>query len=389
MQKICKTEMCTGCFACQNICPKDAISEIEDAFGNTYPQINSDKCISCDLCKEICPVNSPVLLNPLKKVYAVWSKIFTEESASGGIADVMAKKIIEKDGCVFGSVSERGIVFHKKATTLEQIRGFRGSKYVKSAVGFCYQEVKQELNKGRKVLFIGTPCQVAGLKAYLRKDFDALVTVDLICHGTPPMKYLKEHLENEVGINGWDKVSFRGKYDWQLTAYLREKIVYQEDCKTDTYYDAFLKSIIYRENCYNCMYAKTERVGDITIGDFWGLDKKSLKEAYDKSISVAFLNTVKGEQLFSDCNSDLVYEKRDLEEAINPQQENLLHPSRKGVGREKFLKHYIKEGYVAAIQKTELGKEIRKKKRLKKIKEQPFVKRVLRIKRCLIRKIES
>lgn len=376
---ICEKNKCTGCFACMEVCRCNAIVKIEDELGNVYPQIDQKKCVSCGMCKKICPENSKPKLLMVQEVYAAWAKEESIESASGGIADAFARYIINNNGCVYGAISESANILHKRISSLEEIEKLRGSKYVKSNIKKCYSECEKDLKNGKDVLFIGTPCQIAGLKAYLRKDFENLITVDLICHGTPSQKYLQEYLDNEIGNGKWDRVTFRGKYDWKLTAYKGNKIVYQENKEYDSYFLGFLEAITYRENCYHCSYAKKERIGDITIGDFWGLNKELLRIPYEGKISLILVMSDNGKQLLDKCKKFLIMEKRNIEEAANPSQHNLLHPSLPGKDREKFLKLYPKYGFVKAMNKTEIGKKIKNAKIRRTIKEIPLMKNIIKV----------
>ena len=159
----------------------------------------------------------------------------------------------------------------------------RGSKYVKSDIRDCYIRVRDDLRNGRKVLFTGTPCQVAGLKAFIGKDCQDLTTVDLVCHGTPPFRYLKEYLDKKCSQGGsrkgWDKAVFRSGKFFLMKVYREGEIIYQKGAADDLYYSAFLDGMIFRSNCYHCQYACPERVGDLTIGDFWGKGQQRCLEA--------------------------------------------------------------------------------------------------------------
>lgn len=361
MQTICEITKCTGCFACKNICPKNAISIKYDKLGKTVPEINQDLCISCNACKRVCPViQKPELKRPMT-VYAAWSKNQkdVELSSSGGIATALSRKVIESGGIVFGTSSEGVSVKYIKAETLEDLERLRGSKYVQSDIGYIYREVRNELKTDRKVLFIGTPCQVAGMKGYIGHEEKNLITVDLICHGTPPMKYLKEHLESCIR-GEWTQISFRGEYDYILTAFNQKKMVYQKKSFHDIYFAAFLKNLILRDNCYQCRYACIERISDITVGDFWGIKRNTLIHPYTGKISLVFINTNYGNTFFKENCKELVYEERSIEEAANPAQGNLLYPSKQHKDRKVFEINYQKYGFEKAVKKTDIAIFVRK-----------------------------
>ncbi len=364
-------------------CPKDAIFVSYDEYGAAYPRIDSDKCIECGICRKICPANEKLPLKRAPHSYAAWSE-YEPESSSGGIAAVMSKHVLSMGGAVYGAAVTERRTKHIRVTEETELQKLRGSKYVQSDIGLIYRDVKLDLEGSICVLFIGTPCQVAGLKAYLRRDYENLITVDLVCHGTPPHKYLEEHLDKQTKGN-WDSYSFRGRYDYVLTAYKDRKITYQKSKNEDLYFHAFLKKIICRENCYNCFYARPERVSDITIGDFWGLDRSTLKEIYKGRISLVLPNTEKGTAFFECIKSQMVREKRTLEEALNKKQVNLIHPTKPNKERDDFLNYYMQFGFLSAISKTSIRKEVRKNRLKKSI---PF--RILRkAKRTMSRIIKN
>lgn len=351
---------CTGCFACRNICPRNAISVTEDNYGNSVPLIDEKKCISCNACSRVCPVIHNQPLRKAKEAYAVWSKN-TEDiqySSSGGVASVFSKRILQEKGIVVGVACQEQEVRHICIKEETEIKKLRGSKYVQSNVSLTYRDTKKNLIEGKKVIFFGTPCQIAGLKSFLGKEYDDLITVDLICHGTPPIKYLKEHINNKLKNKSWSHVTFRGEYDFVLTVYNQNKIVYQREAKRDEYFKAFLDSMTYRNCCYTCKYACVDRVADITIGDFWGINRESLSNSYSGKISLVLPNTEKGKKYFEQCLSEFVWEIRPLSEALNPQQGNLLHPSIPHSERESFLCDYRKKGFEKSVKHTIIGREV-------------------------------
>lgn len=347
--EICKEEMCTGCSACMNICPKKAISMTSNALGKSIPKIDDNKCISCELCKRKCPIINKVKKNDVKKVFAAWSKETIDQQlcSSGGIATCFSRFILENNGVVFGATLENKKPQHISIKNKDELNKLRGSKYVQSEIGYSYSEVKQYLISGKKVLFVGTPCQIAGLKSFLGKDYENLILIDLICHGVPPFEYLKEHLDTLC--KGWDNVTFRGKYDFKLTVYKNNQIKKQYNYLDDEYYKAFYEGLIFRDNCYKCEYACPQRCSDITIGDFWGLDKKSLKNEYDGRISVALINTNKGLELFYNASDMIYYEERNINEPFCEEQTNLIRPSSVHKDRNIFEYYYHKKTLIKLL----------------------------------------
>lgn len=367
---ICDIDKCTGCFACMNICSKQAITVSQDENKCNVPLVDKDKCISCGLCQKICPINKTPELIRAEKSIAAWSKNAEDIglSSSGGIAAVFSRLVIHRGGVVYGAACDGAVTKHICVECESDLYKLRGSKYVQSEIGYIYRDVNEKLNAGRQVLFIGTPCQIAGLNAYLKKSYDNLITVDLICHGTPPHSYLQEHIDAKCGKNNWDSYSFRGKYNYCLTVYKGDKLIFNRSNMRDEYFAAFMKAVTFRNSCYSCKFARPERAADITIGDFWGLDRSKLKKKYNGRISVVLANTEKGKAFFDSCKALVNWEERNIEEAMNEQQGNLLHPSEYHKDRDQFLREYKICGFNAAVRKTGMWKEAVKSEKKKTIK---------------------
>jgi coenzyme F420-reducing hydrogenase beta subunit len=203
------------------------------------------------------------------------------------------------------------------------------------------------LQNDKKVLFIGTPCQVAGLKKFLNKEYENLYTIDLICHGVPPHRYLQEEIKN-VTNEEIDNISFRNKEGFIFELYKNGNKIYKENGATSKYYIGFLEGVFYRENCYNCIYANSKRVSDITIGDFWGLDKSSkLYDRDNSGVSVLLPITDKGLELIEICKDKMNLEDRAVEEAVQGNSQ-LRNPSKKPKSYDTFRRYYLKTGYIRA-----------------------------------------
>ena len=277
-------EFCTGCSACFNICPVKCIDMKMDKEGFLFPVIKSNECTDCQKCKKVCPILSPAELNNNNNpsVYACWNKDegIRYESSSGGAFSALAASVIEEDGVVYGAAYDNTMtVRHIAVTNNKDLYKLRGSKYVQSDLGNVFSDIKEHLNVGKKVLFSGTPCQVAGLKNFMMDKSADLITCDLFCHGVPSpglfSKYIK-YIEKKIG----DKVvdyKFRSKqYGWGVTSRVvisehgTQKVMKNKD---DSFYYGFAYRLCLRNACYNCKYTKVERVGDITLGDFWELKK--------------------------------------------------------------------------------------------------------------------
>ena len=271
-----KTECC-GCGACQAICPKNAIEMVEDEYGFIYPRIDESKCVNCNLCKKTCAYMNPRKMNDEKKVYASVSKNDEnlKRSASGGVFYELANSIISDGGVVYGCSMEykndKLTPKHIRVNNQENLKKLQGSKYVQSECGNIYKLVKTDLINGKKVLFSGTPCQIEGVKSFLQyKEYENLFLVDIICHGVPSRKMFQDYIENfEIENNCKVKeFYFRDKdKGWGLFF----KVVYEKNGKTEktvkpsyesSFYQLFLDSSIYRENCYKCPYATENRNSD-------------------------------------------------------------------------------------------------------------------------------
>lgn len=274
MIKIIDKRRCCGCNACAEICPKHCIEMREDRKGFFYPFVNSDLCIECGLCVKVCPfIKENNKYSWPITAYAAWN---TEreaylKSSSGGVAFVLSKFILENDGVVYGCSSNGLDISHIRVDNIHDIYKLQGSKYVQSNVHGIFAKVKQDIKKNYKVLFIGTPCQVAGLKNYIMKVPENLFLIDIICHGVPSQKMLKEHVHHILGERHIERISFRNGTDYVLKIYSDEGLSYEAKYWKDLYYKAFIDGITYPSNCYHCPFACEKRVGDITIGDFWGL----------------------------------------------------------------------------------------------------------------------
>ena len=319
----CDLGKCTGCCACYNACKKNAITLKINSKGFYFPAIDEVKCVNCGLCKKVCPtLNSPGG-NEHKSVFAALVKDDDEraKSTSGGIYACLAKTIIKYGGYVYGAaMDDELVVRHIEAHSIEDLEKTRNSKYVQSDIGFCYKQAQKRLNEGYQVLFSGTPCQIAGLRSFLRKEYSNLLTVDILCHGVPSPGMFRKYVKSEEEIAG-DKMQsmlFRSKVvGWKKIFCVRTFDNGVEADWGDTFVPGFLKNYYLRESCYLCDYATDKRQGDITLGDYWGYQESApdFIEDDDKGISLVIINSEKGKHAFNSIRKEIACAVRTMEDA--------------------------------------------------------------------------
>jgi coenzyme F420-reducing hydrogenase beta subunit len=314
-----KNYNCTGCGACYNACPAGAITMENDEYGFYKPMINQEKCINCGLCEKKCPLNGYISKNEAQpKVYSLQNK--NEEilykAASGGAFDLFARYIIEQNGIVFGVVWDKNLVAcHTKAENLDELEKMYSSKYVQSNTKDTFKLAKIELDKGRWVLYSGTPCQIAGLKLYLNKEYENLLTLDLVCHGVPsPMifdLYKKEFLAGHDSDEKYININFRSKINgWNprlTTTTTTTTTTYHTPDKKDKFMNAFLSNLSINTSCANCQFNRLPRIADLSLGDFWGVDEYDRTLNNNKGLSIVLVNNSKGQDLWKNVKSQSRY----------------------------------------------------------------------------------
>ena len=351
---ICPVESCTGCHSCYNACPVKAIHMNNDILGHVYPYIDMDKCIDCNLCRKACPSVVPVATQRPKTAFAAWSLDEEERrtSSSGGAASVFSRHVLARGGVVYGAALDDDLrIAHIRVDTDDCLPKLKGSKYVQSIIGSTFRAVSIDLDEGRKVLFIGTPCQIAGLRRYLSKEYQNLCTVDLVCHGVPSQQLLFEHIARKVHGQDFDSISFREVSGFYLRISRKGTPLYLRSLYDDEYYIGFMKGLFYRSSCYSCTYAKPERVSDITIGDFWGLGKrKPFLHSTSDGCSLIMPNTTQGLSFIRNCSDELFLEERDVQEAIQGNSQ-LRGPSLRHGNADKFKILYQRYGFEKAAKR--------------------------------------
>jgi len=356
MTEICPIHNCTGCQTCRLVCPQSAITMLPDKEqGFLYPVIDKNLCTDCGKCIKHCPANHPIKpFEYQQKVYAGWIKKRKNRkfSTSGGLFVALAEYVLKEKGVVFGVEWDKSNygAKHSYCEKIEEIYKYQGSKYIQSNIGNSYKDVKSFLDEGRLVLFSGTPCQVAGLKYYLNKDYDYLFTIDLVCHGVPSSKVLWKEIEEVERRHGVKLVNlrFRHKTPDQLYASMRYEFndgtVLMQSIFRSFFFRGFVNNYFLREACYNCKYSNTNRVGDITLGDFWGYFPNKLKfYKYREGVSLILINNKKGNALFNLVKHILKFEESDLSSAIRGNR-NLQLPQIKPNNYYEFWHDFIK-GY--------------------------------------------
>lgn len=347
MKEICKKEECTACNACVVACPKQCIKMEEGKNKALYPVINQDICVDCGYCVKTCPNNKKIELHNTKKIYSAWSND-TEirmNSASGGVCAELYKYYLSLgvDGYAVGVVfNENFEVVYKQIKTLEDLRQSQNSKYVYSNTKNIFKEIKEALVNNKQVLFIGLPCQVAGLLSYLKQGYDNLTTVDLVCHGVSPLDYLRQHvskIERDYGRTA-NSISFRDPryYTYTFTFTLSDKDDDFYKCRVeenDVYQLGYHHALIYRENCYICKYAQRQRVGDITLCDFTGVGMKAPYKYDRNNINCLLVNTEKGQALIDKLQSKISLDERPFDEAYDYEQQ-LNTPYKPHINRSLF-----------------------------------------------------
>lgn len=355
-------KQCCGCGACLNICPKQAIDMKEDEYGFLYPYINAELCIGCNRCKDVCAFQKTKVSNNPLAAYAAVSKNKRNSmnSASGGIFAAMAHKTLNESGVVFGAAfTGNWNVQHIMINDLEHLIKLQGSKYTQSNTEKTYIEAKKVLSTGKTVLYSGTPCQIAGLYGFLGKDYENLLTIDIVCHGVPNNKMFREYISSLESREKGKVTDFKFR-DKSVGWGKNGTAVINNGCKTKTkiiwnskepYLYYFSKGWICRDSCYSCKYACSHRPADITIGDYWGIEKAHpeylKKSGWDESkgISLLIVNTDKGKRYINTVNEYIELKKSTFAD-VSAGNAQLVRPSLSGK-RDELLYDYLQGGWQA------------------------------------------
>lgn len=356
MLKISDKTKCSGCYACINACPRNCISMKTDSEGFRYPEVDKSVCVDCGLCEKVCPFNGGAdgVRKERKGIKSVAcynnEKNALAKSSSGGVAHLLSEYVVENGGAVFGVAGDMVTkVQHIMAETHNELKLLQGSKYLQSHVDMNYRLAKTQLENGRLVLFTGTPCQIAGLYGYLGKDYENLLTADLVCHGVPSEKvfekYLQEH-EKKTGKKvvaffrdktaGWKPVQFSYIYEdgTRLT----------ESGRKDKFNMGFTTNLFQRPSCYTCPFAPMERIGDITLGDWFGGEKYKELDPENKGLSMIVINSPKGEKFYNLIKETMETWEYSVEEAVKESVHLGARPHTNFL-RKDFFAHFDKMTY--------------------------------------------
>jgi coenzyme F420-reducing hydrogenase beta subunit len=381
MATICSRDKCTGCAACFNVCPQRCISMVYDTEGFLSPEVDSEHCNKCGLCKSTCPVlrRSGSSCTVYQRVYASWNhdESIRFESASGGAFSALATHVLDQNGVVFGAAFDDQMnVKHIAVSDKEELWRLRSSKYVQSDVGSSYVDVLSLLQEGKKVLFSGTPCQVAALCAVAGEENQNLVTCDLLCHGVASpglfseyVRYLESCFHAKLV-----SISFRNKrHGWEIPSTVAvfwngpQHILGDLE---DSFMHGFLHNLTLRLACYQCPYARIDRNGDITLGDFWGIgESEPFDQDRKKGVSLVLVNSERGSQLLEQSAGGLYLEERGIEETRN--MAALSRPWPEPKNRNEFFSDYRQLQYMELAEKHLVDKGL--KRLIKRVIPRPWL----------------
>lgn len=358
-------DKCTGCGACYNKCPKDAIRMEYDEEGFLFPLIEEEKCIHCGICKRVCPIEKEKRSIYKQKYYAVWTEQEIEKnSSSGGMFTLLARYIISLKGSVCGCrySDDYRYAYHTIIQSEDELRQLRKSKYIQSEIREVYRGVEKLLKQEKWILFTGVPCQVAGLYSFLGRDYKTLLTADLICHGVPSLLAYNKFLEENSQGREIEFVDFRDKniVPWGTIEYIKFKdsTYHYNDIDRGTWYKAFLSGLSTRKSCGTCEYANPNRQGDFTLGDFWGIREicpECAEVNKNNGVSLVIVNSDKGHNFYKRIVRQAQYreiEKEVVLETAKTKNGNLLHATPSHYARSRFFEMLLKEDFSQACRKA-------------------------------------
>lgn len=352
-----RENFCYGCGACKSICPVKAINIIEDRYGFLKANVDRKICIDCGKCLETCPrINNVFENSDNPECYASWAKDEIRcTSASGGIFSAIASEFLKRENhYVAGAVwKENYYVSHIVTNNKDDLTRIQNSKYVQSNTENVYEDVKALIENGNKVLYSGTPCQIAGLYAFLGGKNDNLFTIDLICHGVPSTKVLQKYLKDSYNGKEIKRLDFRDKsvFGWssEMNIYMADDEEVHTRAGKDSFYQAFLSNLSLSPNCENCQFSRLPRQGDISIGDFWNIEKfdKSLNDR--KGTSLVLVNNVRGRELYDSCTTIEVSRKVPMSFVRETCNKTIFAPFKHHLGSRRFLNDFNRMDFSKAV----------------------------------------
>ena len=351
------SDNCCGCGACSNICGKNAITIQEDENGFIVPAIDTDKCVECHACESVCPrINNPINFHQQQSFYAAYhnSVEVRNSSSSGGMFTAISDYVLDHNGAVVGVIQNPDLTLTMGiAITKEQRDQFKKSKYVQCRTNDIYLDIRDRLHKGQLVLFTGVPCQVSALRLFLKREYENLICVDILCHGIPSesvfldyIKYKEKKANHKIvkynfrdrhSSLGWKKTVFSAKYE--------DGSVEKIDGRFDYYYGLFYRNVAHRSSCFTCMHKTKERVGDITLGDFWGVDDLIPGIDTYNGVSLLIVNSNKGSNILNAIKNTITCVPCDISAKI-PQTMTENNPPYKF--RDSFFRMRKKNGFAYA-----------------------------------------
>lgn len=325
MDRIASKDKCTGCAVCSYVCPKSCIKMIEQGFDGLLPVLDTNDCINCGRCTSVCPVKTPIKKQSQIEVFASWhSNVdMRRKCASSGTVSAMYHEALVQGWHIVGAVSVNALdVEMTLCNNSNSIQDFSSSKYIFSNCEKLYPQLKRTLDDGRKVLFIGLPCQVAAIHNLFKNKREQMILVDLVCHGTNAKKFLQQHVARIESLtkSQVNKVIFREGKDFLIKMLDKNgNVIYSESSwYKDMYQYGYHRGLFYRKNCYQCNYASSDRISDITLKDYWGLGECGPIDYPKERVSAVLVNTDRGLSFFNKCieNGYVIAFKRPLEEPV-------------------------------------------------------------------------
>lgn len=359
--------LCSGCGACYSICPVGTVTMQRDGEGFLYPSVEKSTCIDCGMCEKVCGEYKSV--NAEHSAYACINKDedVRKSSSSGGVFYLLAEYILDNGGVVFGAAFDKDFsVHHIAAENKEDLQSLMGSKYLQSRIEDTYKKAKNFLDKGKTVLFSGTPCQTDGFLKYLGKEYDNLILQDIICHGVPSPKVWEKYVifRRKTDSSTAQRISFRQKtYGWKTFSVLFEysdNTKYEQILSKDLFMKSFLKNLSLRPSCYSCQHKNYNRMSDITLADFWGIEKEKPHLFDDKGTSLVWIHSLKGKEIFEkikdkticeevDINEALKYNKAALESVKLSQERKIFFDKLDKMNFDKLVKKIAGEGFLKKV----------------------------------------